>query len=259
MRNLLILLLCGIVVIVGIVIVMDKIEARERAIAQRETEAREAAREAAKKAELFRAKQRQIAKEKEAERLRLLAERKAKQAKLLAEQKRIEEANRIKTLPARLKLSEQELKQAILDYDLLLQKVVELKRTVAIKEGKMKSAQQTAKSFERQLTDSRKSKNRAEGQYRSTYFDAGARASAKRREKESTRKRTTYTTKKAGEAQALAEKEKIKYELVKKDLTKAEIGLDNALVILESKKSIFEKTQKEKQFAGQVLAGVKEP
>jgi hypothetical protein len=266
MKNLLILLLCGIVVIVGIVIVMDRIEARERAIAQRETEAREAAeaaeaatREAAGKAELFRAKQRQIAKEREAARLRLLAEIKAKQAKLLAEQKRFEEANRLKTLPERLKLAEEELKQALLDYELLLQKVTELRRTVAIKEAKMKSAQQTANTFERQLTDSRKSKNRAEGQYRSTYYDAGARPPAPKGERELTRKRTRYTTKKAGEAQTLVEKEIIKYEIVKKDLTIAEMKLGNAIAILNSKKYILEKTQKEKKFEGQVLVGVKEP
>jgi hypothetical protein len=35
--------------------------------------------------------------------------------------------------------------------------------------------------------------------------------------------------------------------------------LGNAIAILNSKKYILEKTQKEKKFEGQVLVGVKEP
>jgi len=242
MKALLAIILCGVGAFIAFNIVMDRRDARELAIAQRQDEARERAEAAA----LLRAKQIKLAKEKELERLRLLAEREAERAKLLAEQKRLEEENRIKTLPARLELAEDEYKQAILNYDPLLQKVEELRPEAAIKEGKMKAAQAIANRFERQLTSSINTKDRAEGQFRTTYRDSGARTRLSEEERKSASKRTLGLIKKAEIAWSFAEKEQIKFEIIKNDLTAAEVTLADALTTLNAKKSILEKTQKEK-------------
>jgi len=234
-------ILCLIVVLVGFIIVTDKIEAREMIEAQRQTEAREA-REAAATA---RTERRRIAEEKKAEKARLLAEQKAEKARLLAEQKALEEANRIKTIPARLKLAQEEYQKANLEYESLLPTVEESRVYIAKKEIRMTAAMKKADALDKQAGIAKDTKNRAEGQYRSTRRDSGARKKSPTDERKASRNYTRGMIKKAGAARALAEKEQINYNLRKQKLTVLEAQLTSALAKLNSKKEILDKVQNE--------------
>jgi hypothetical protein len=243
---------CAVVGFGGFIFVTDKIDAREQAKLDKQAQIEAERKEAKEKAALLRAEQKRIAKEKELERVRLLAEQKAQKAKMFAEQRQHEEEERVRTLPARLATAETELKQAQSDYDLLLEKEKELKEIALIKESKMRAAQRKADSVGRLESSARSTKNRAEGQYQPTHFDSGARRRSPRREQERARREERGTTIKTGEAQAAAERAAILYDEARVDWEEAEAQLNEALVNLNEKQSTFDSIKNEKPFVQEI-------
>jgi hypothetical protein len=140
-----------------------------------------------------------------------------------------------------------ELKQAKLNYESLLEKEKGLRESLAIREGRMKTAQAKADALERQEGDARSTKDRKEGQYRSVPFDSGARKPGSKEEQDTARRTTRGTTTKAGEARSLAEKERILFELAREDLSKVRAELNKANTTLNEKANAIDRLNNEKK------------
>ncbi|MHC4962857.1 MAG: hypothetical protein ACYTGA_12155 [Planctomycetota bacterium] len=81
MKFMIIFVTCAVVGFGGFIFVTDKIDAREQAKLDKQAQIEAERKEAKEKAALLRAEQKRIAKEKELERVRLLAEQKAQMKK----------------------------------------------------------------------------------------------------------------------------------------------------------------------------------
>jgi len=230
-----------IIIFGSFIVIVDKMGSHNKEIALKQAEEQRAI----EARQLRRAELRKMEIQKESEKVKLTAQQEAEKAKLLAEKEAKEEDKRIKTHPSRLALAEKEVADANSIYDPLIEKVKELKKTVAIAQGQWATLEQNAKGLERQENATKNTKDRAEGQYQTSRRGSGQGNPLSQSERDVASKTNRGFTAKAADARAEAERKKVALDLLKGELSEAEKKLAEAKMILQTKKDTLEAIKKE--------------
>lgn len=153
-------------------------------------------------------------------------------------------AEKVRTPLSPLALAEKEVADANSIHISLVHKVAKLKKSVVILQGQYEILEENAKGLEQQVESAKDTKDRAEGQYRTTKRRPGIGKRLSERERDEATRRYNGLIAKAADARAAVDRKKIVWDFLKEALYEAEKELAKAETTLQIKQEILKATKK---------------